>query len=371
MLLSFWEYCFRVSQFVWETSLQQRAFPPSSLSDLFYAARHFRPQQLSFATLAFRSMAQLLKQHGLDQNPDFVAFVNEQLLITAQNYLDEVNVLFGATALCYTNYGNYYQPGGLIQLINPLVDYLKAQGGRLELRQPVTQVQSVNGHYELTTQYRQETRQWQAQRVLSAIPANNTADLFADPKVQRHLQRHLLPSEQLNSAFQMGFVFKKTQRFDCLHHQLHLPQPLPVTGSHSVFLSLSHPDDSQRCGLDEVVGSISTHVPHPAATLIDHKEKMEQAIFDLLDARGLVPRQDVTYHHSSTPGGWEKWTGRAWGFVGGYPQYMRIKPWQMLDARLDHRGAYLCGDSTYPGQGIPGACLSGIIAHQKMKMDER
>jgi phytoene dehydrogenase-like protein len=48
---------------------------------------------------------------------------------------------------------------------------------------------------------------------------------------------------------------------------------------------------------------------------------------------------------------------------------MRIKPWQMLDARLDHRSAYLCGDSAYPGQGIPGAGLSGIIAWQKMQLD--
>ena len=46
-----------------------------------------------------------------------------------------------------------------------------------------------------------------------------------------------------------------------------------------------------------------------------------------------------------------------------------IKPWKMKDARLDGHRAYICGDSTYPGQGIPGACLSGIIAVEKMKID--
>ena len=55
--------------------------------------------------------------------------------------------------------------------------------------------------------------------------------------------------------------------------------------------------------------------------------------------------------------------------MGGYPQYMSVKPWRMIDGRLDGKGAYICGDSTYPGQGIPGACLSGIVGYEKMKVD--
>ncbi|MEM7660053.1 MAG: hypothetical protein AAF399_28340 [Bacteroidota bacterium] len=96
---------------------------------------------------------------------------------------------------------------------------------------------------------------------------------------------------------------------------------------------------------------------------------MEEAIFEALEKAGLHKREGLIFHHSSTPKAWKKWTGREWGFVGGYPQYMNIKPWQMIDARLDHKNAYICGDSTYPGQGIPGACLSGIIAYEKMKLD--
>ncbi|RMG57261.1 MAG: FAD-dependent oxidoreductase, partial [Bacteroidetes bacterium] len=49
---AFWTYCYEVSRFVWETSLRQRHFPPSSLGDLWQAARHFQPRQLRFATLA-------------------------------------------------------------------------------------------------------------------------------------------------------------------------------------------------------------------------------------------------------------------------------------------------------------------------------
>ncbi|MEL7535373.1 MAG: hypothetical protein AAFN10_29045 [Bacteroidota bacterium] len=104
---------------------------------------------------------------------------------------------------------------------------------------------------------------------------------------------------------------------------------------------------------------------HP---IID-KAAVIDAIYKALEREGLLERDKLIFEHASTPGAWRKWTAREWGFVGGYPQYMNIKPWQMLDARLDGKKAYICGDSTYPGQGIPGACLSGIIAVEKMKVD--
>lgn len=83
---AFWRRAYAISQFVWETSLQQQSFPPSSWRDLGPMIKGFRPKQLAFAGLAFRSMKKMLQQYGLDKNPDFIAFVNEQLLITAQNY---------------------------------------------------------------------------------------------------------------------------------------------------------------------------------------------------------------------------------------------------------------------------------------------
>jgi len=361
----FWEQCYRISQFVWETSLQQRAFPPSNLADLLYAARNFRPKQLGFAALAFQSTASLLRKYGLHTNLSFVEFVNEQLLITAQNHMEEVNVLFGATALCYTNYANYYMPGGLINLVKPLVTYLEENGSQVVLREPVLKITAEKDAY--IVEGKKDT--YKSKYLVSAIPINNTLELVSDPKIIQKYQRKILTSESLNSAFQLSFVAKKRKRFDCLHHQIHLTTPLPYSNSASIFLSLSHPDDTERCGANEFVGSVSTHVHHPDQTYIHDKEIVVEAIFDELTRHGFLQKEDIIFHHASTPKAWKKWTARKWGFVGGYPQYMDIKPWQMLDARIDHKGMYACGDSTYPGQGIPGACLSGIIAFEKMRID--
>lgn len=363
---AFWEFCYKISGFVWETSLKQTAFPPSNFSDLLYAAKRASLRQVRYAGYSLMSTRQLLQRFGLADNQRFVDFVNEQLLITAQNYVDEVNVLFGATALCYTNYTNYYMPGGLINLVNPITEYITQKGGEVLLRTTVTRIEEQQGKYLLETA---KHGTFSCNYLVSAIPVNNTLELFREgPKKKFH--RKAMGSKQLNSAFQMGIGFKKSKDFDCIHHQVHLENPLPEVGSHSIFISLSHPDDPGRADAPgQMVASVSTHVHDPANRWIAHKEKAEEAVIAEMEKWGFLRREDIVYFHSSTPKSWQKWTGRAFGFVGGYPQYMQIKPWQMLDARLDGKKAYICGDTTYPGQGIPGATLSGIIAYEKLKRD--
>jgi phytoene dehydrogenase-like protein len=363
----FWEYCFKISEAVWQTSLQQRAFPPSSLADLLSSISNFRFSQLKLIPKAFSSMQDLLQTYGLDKNAEFVDFVNEQLLITAQNHAKEVNVLFGATALCYTLYTNYYVQGGLINLIRPIVDYLETRGSQVLLREGAIRAWRENENYFVET----KNGIFSAPILISAIPINNTLEVFDLAGIQKRYRNKTMGSVKLNSAFQMGIVFKRRKDPSCLHHQIHLSTPLPFTGSKSIFVSLSHPDDHERCGPEETVASVSTHVPDPEQNIIQDKEALCQIILSELEKQGILTKTDVLFYHASTPKAWQKWTSRSWGFVGGYPQYMSVKPWKMIDARLDPSGAYICGDSTYPGQGIPGACLSGIIAFEKILLDGR
>lgn len=365
----FWEFCYKVSQFVWKTSLKQTSFPPSRFSDLWQAARKATLEQVNFARYAFYSMKWLLKKYDLLDNQAFVDFVDEQLLITAQNYHSEVNVLFGATALCYTNYQNFYMPGGLINLVNPLIDYLEQQGSVLDLRNEVQQVQ-----FDATIQkYRVQTKKgdYSSEYLISGIPLNNTLQIYNNGYTDK-LQHKVLTSQQLNSAFQMGIGFQTldTTPQNCLHHQIHLPEPLPLTGSHSIFISLNHPQDASRCDVPgHSVASVSTHIANPAENMSLDKTQLEDIVIKTLEQKGFLKKSGIAYMHSSTQKSWQKWTMRAHGFVGGYPQYLRIKPWQMVEARLDQKKAYICGDTAYPGQGIPGTVLSGIIAFEKLKKD--
>lgn len=373
----FWEFCYRISRFVWRTSLRQTAFPPTSANDWWQCILHITPEQLRYAGYAFFSTDWLLKKFNLHRNRLFVDFVNEQLLITAQNYASQVNILFGATALCYTNYGNYYVNGGLINLVRPFVDYIEQKGGKIFLRHKVVSVVPTAEGYRLGVQIKgKETVDFQGRFLISGIPLNNTLPLFGEalsPRLQRRLyglKKRVMDSSLLNGAFQIGIGFRPHKRHACIHHQIHLRRPLPETGSASIFLSLNHPDDGSRSDAPGLaVASVSTHVADPQRRMHLDKHAAEQAVIARLAELDLLLPENIVYMHSSAPAAWEKWTQRQFGFVGGYPQYMHIKPWQMLDARLDGKRAYICGDTTYPGQGIPGVVLSGIIAYEKLKRD--
>ncbi|MGB0984395.1 MAG: phytoene desaturase family protein [Saprospiraceae bacterium] len=366
----FWEYCFKVSNFVWETSLKQLSFPPTRFKDLIPILKKFQFKQVQFATTAFTSMQLLLEKYDLLDNERFINFINEQLLITAQNSIEEVNVLFGCTALCYTNFGNYYVNGGLINLVKPICEYINSQNGTVLTRVGVNSVELINGFYELKTNKKGEGKVIRAKRLISGIPINNTLDLYSTKELNQKYKKSLMPSEKLVSAFGMGIGFKSDKKFDCIHHQIHLDEPLPYCNSKSIFVSLNHASDQSRTpSAAHRVANISTHVHDLKTNDEFDKEVVENAIFDALEKHDFLKKEEIEYYHSYLPTSWENWIGRKYGFVGGYPQYLKIKPWQMIDARLDGKNAYICGDTTYPGQGIPGATLSGLIAYQKMKLD--
>ncbi len=363
---AFWEHCYCISRQVWRTSLEQRSFPFSNLQDLWQAALHVRPNQLGLLPGAFRTMEDTLRRYGLLDNRLFVDFVNEQLLITAQNHLQQVNELFGATALCYTLFGNYYLQGGMITLARALERYLLDKGGIIHYRHDVKAVHTLAKGYEVQC----VAGSYRSRFVVSGIPINDSHSLFADDRIKERLKPHLLPAEKLNGAFTMALGLAHVPASAAvLHHQVHVPEGLPVIGSKSFFVSFGHPADRYRATEGGGVAAISTHVANPPSNWIADKRVIEEAILNKLEQTGLLERGQIQYRDSATPGAWQFWTQRAFGMVGGYPQYRDIKPWQMKDARLDHRGAYTCGDTVYPGQGIPGVCLSGIIAAHKLMQD--
>jgi phytoene dehydrogenase-like protein len=358
----FWQEAYKISQFVWSRSLKYLNFPPRTIRDYFHLLKKISLDDFQPLKNAFKSTRHVMKEYGVD-TPKFIKFVDEQLMITAQNSSEEVNFLFGAAALCYTNYPNYYIDGGLRNLVEPLINYIVDHHGSILYRDPVIKIEQSHGQYKVTT----KNNTYIADKVISGIPINNTADLFNYAKKKRH---YFFGSDKLNSAFQMGIVFKKTRDFVCLHHQIHLQTPLPGIKSKSIFVSLSHPNDHLRSKDPYVViASVSTHWNNPSSILLD-QNILEQEIIGLLIEKGFFDIGDLIYLHSSGPRSWIKWTGRKWGFVGGYPQYMDIKPWKLNETRFHDKGIYQTGDTVYPGQGIPGVILGGISTAKKLLEDD-
>jgi phytoene dehydrogenase-like protein len=361
---SFWEECYRISQLVWSVSSRQTHFPPDRFSDLFEMIKSTRIDDLALIPYFFSTVKSLLIKHGLENNERFIKFVDEQLMITAQNKHKEVNTLFGATALCYTLQGNYYVPGGMISMVKAFTDFIVNNGSVVSLKTDVKSLARDGDKWRITTSRGEVV----SKTVLSGIPVNNLMTILDKTSIDKsHV--NVLPVQKLNGAIQVGIVFRSLRRFTTLHYQLHHTESFPVEGSGSLFLSISHPDDRMRSIENEYVASVSTHCFLSSNKSID-KEKIREMVLNRLVQEGFFELVDVLYSHISDSKDWEDWTKRFAGFVGGYPQFKNIPPWRMNSGRISE-GFYLCGDSAYPGQGIPGAALSGLIAFEKLHSDSK
>ena len=359
----FWEQCFHLSDFVWNTSVKQKRFPPQNLSDLLYCAYKSSPGDMLNARFAYKSIFQLLKKYELHKNREFIDFVNEQLKITAQNNVYEVNALFGATALCYTNYGNYYMHGGLIHLIKAFTDSIAINGGKLFLKTTVNHIEKLGNSWKISTNKGDVI----AKNIISGVPVNNLTKLIDGALLPAFIQKKTMPVSKLNGAVQLGIAFKSSNVNEVLHHQIHHDLELGFKGSNSIFISYSSTTDTQRAIQGITLASVSTHVSDLENSKVN-KEVFKEKVIEKLASVGLLKLEDIVYTHVSDPHDWQDWTLREAGFVGGYPQFQSVLPWQMIPARLS-KSLYVCGDSVYPGQGIPGVALSGMLAAERLLTD--
>jgi len=318
---------------------------------------------------AFRSTASVLYECGLGDNRPLRRFIDEQLMITAQAEARETPFLFAAPALCYTHATNYYLPGGMIQLPAALAQRLGQLGGELLLRQRVDRIERTRSGWRVLTQ---KGGSYETRAVLSNLPVWNLPEI-TEGKVKEWAQKKADRHKDYWGAFTLSLVVEDVWAADfSLHHQIILPdgETFPVCGSRSVFVSFSAKDDRQRAPAGERVLALSTHAAKPEQwSGLDRDEyaKSKNAVAEAMIAaleRHLpgFRRELIRYRLESSPVSWQGWIFRRHGSVGGLPQRMGKVLGGLGAASTPFEGLVLCGDTVYPGQGVPGVALGGIIA---------
>jgi len=160
-----------------------------------------------------------------------------------------------------------------------------------------------------------------------------------------------------------------------LHHQLHIDQKNKPAGvdSDSVFVSFSHPEDQKRAPKGERVLNISTHAKTDYWFNLNgdydsvKKHTQEQIVKLLKHSLPGFAEAEIKLVFSATPVTWDNWVYRKKGRVGGIPQSMSRSLLDWTPNKTPFNGLYLCGDTVFPGQGIPGVTLSGFNVYSKLQ----
>ena len=75
---------------------------------------------------------------------------------------------------------------------------------------------------------------------------------------------------------------------------------------------------------------------------------------------GITAKADLVM--PGTPVTFERFTHRAWGWVGGFPQTHLFRAWGPKLAP----GLWMVGDSIFPGQSVPAVALGGLRVAQNI-----
>jgi C-3',4' desaturase CrtD len=368
----FWQRALDVSDIVWKAAHNNPFFPPKNMSDWLKLSINNNPIDARILPYAYKSTKEMIDDCGI-ANPDFERFVDEQLLITAQSFASDTPFLFAAPALCYTNYSNYYVPGGLHEMAKAVEEFIESKGGVVRMHRKVLQIREIDtGWFEVSTSKGEFFR---AHQVVSNIPVWNMSEL-TEGWVKHEFDRLSERYDKAWGAFTMNVATTDTYPEDLtLHHQIHvdLPEGLPHTGSRSIFVSLSKRGDTKRAPDAQRAMNVSCHADPDYWFSLNWdyeqaREHVQSAILDQM--RRQLPGfadSELIVSFPATPVTWEKWIHRSKGRVGGLPQSMDRSILDWPDSSTHVPGLWMCGDTVYPGQGIPGVTLSGINVYYRIK----
>jgi len=363
---TFWKKAFRVADVVWRVSEKNTAFPPQSATDWIKLLKN-DPRDVWVLPYAIKSVKEFARDCNIT-NPEFFRFLDEQLLISAQSKSDDTPFLFGAPAVTYTNCSNYSVPGGLVKMAKTLRDFIEGNGGEVRTKERVLSLSCQDDEYTVSTS---KNRSYKARQVISNIPVWNMEDITSG-KMADYFRQESAKYSEAWGAFTMGVVTDDVYDSEMpLHHQIHIKNPISGIHSDSIFVSFSHPDDEERSKEGTRVLNISSHTETDYWFSLNgmydtEKERVQEQIIAVLKEQlPQFDKAEVKLTFSATPVSWENWVYRKKGRVGGIPQSMGRSLLDWTPNQTPFKGLYLCGDTVFPGQGIPGVTLSGFHVYYR------
>ncbi|GAA5528078.1 FAD-dependent oxidoreductase [Herpetosiphon gulosus] len=376
----FWREQERLAEVAWRFAGRMPPMPPESLADLGQLATTIRPEMLNLLPALPRTVKHALNRHKVDDRR-IRAFIDGQLLISAQSSHAECAWLYGAVALDLARIGTYYVEGGAWNLAKTLEQALLKVGGEIRYRQKVSQIQTDRGQVVGVTT--EQGERFRAKQVIANTTVWDLAELIDQPPswmLRRTIKA--VPQGWGAATLYLGIDEAAIPQGLAEHHQIIANYDQALGEANSVFISLHPADDSSRAPAGQRAMTISTHTDvgrwwhwrqtDPARYRVE-KIAMAERMLDTVTLAMPAIRHHIRYQQIGTPVSFARYTQRKRGMVGGLPQWRSISGLLSLGpqaARIN--GLWLVGDSTFPGQSTAAVTQSAIQVYQKIRMkDER
>lgn len=357
----FWRRQEMLAEISWDISSRPFPWPPQNVGDLLRLAGAVRPGTLRALPYLTRSMASIAPRG----DAMFRAFLDGQLLISAQATAADADALYGSAALDLPRRGVNHVQGGIGAIAKTVANWIDDHGGEVLYRQQVERVRPLDdGRFTVRTKKGLEL-------TADVVLANTTPwalnSLLGDASPKR-LRREVARRRPTWGAFTLylGLDEAALSPGAASHHQVIVDHSRPLGEGNSVFISLADAQDDSRAPAGKRAATLSTHTAIEPWWRLAHEDydaylaRREEYAERLLGAaEKALPgiRRAVRLCLPGTPVTFDYYTRRPLGMVGGFPQTSLFKA---RGPGTGMRNLWLVGDSIFPGQSTAGVTLGAM-----------
>ena len=354
----FWKEQADLAKLLWHLAEGGLSWPAKGARDLARLARKGiagLPGSAYLLTFATKTVFEWLAFHGLDRDPDFVRFIDAQLLVSLQTTSRYANAVNAAIALDLPLSGAYRVQGGIGTIAELLAGAVEDYGGAVLYRKRVIRIDSVRRQvFGLETS---DGSALAADFVLANLPPESLALLTG----MENKPEVVISECKQWSAFIL-YLGMDPDLFSTLptHHVQIVGARGELAEGNTIFVSFSPGDEPGRAPQGLCAVTISTHTrPEPwfqaqekgRDVYQEMKRAFTEHLLGVLSEQFPQARDAIRSITAATPVTWERYTGRFQGLVGGYPQTSLFK---VRGPATSFDNLFLVGDSIFPGQSLPG-----------------
>ncbi len=371
---AFWNQQEKIAAQGWSLSAQGLPFPPTSLAEwgqlIKVGVRNF-PADLRLIPFGLGTVEGWLKRHRLADDVAFRRFIDAQLLISAQSTAENVNALYGATALDLARQGVYHVEGGIGGLAYTLVDKIQELGGEVLYRHQVTEIKveqnRVVGIKAYKGKHDKKGQFFACDFAVGNLTPWSLDQLLGEGSPKR-LQKEVSERRLGWGAFVLHLGVEASRLPDGVaeHHQIITEMEGPLGEGRSLFVSMSPEWDKSRAPEGKRAVTITTHtavqqwwdlLERDPEAYGAQKDAYTDQMLNAVDK--VIPgfKDSVVVKLSGSPVTYNFYTGRHMGMVGGFPQLSLFKARGPLTGISNLR---LVGDSIFPGQSTAGVTIGGM-----------
>ncbi|MDA9703895.1 C-3',4' desaturase CrtD [Prochlorococcus sp. AH-736-L19] len=368
----FWNLCTLIHQSNWTFANNNPILPIRNFWDFSQLFKALVPSNLVTGILLKSTIFDLLRICGLSNNERLIKFLNLQLKLYSQEDVYNTAALYGSTVLqmCQHPHGLWHLKKSMQSLSEALESSLKKTGVNLIFGQKVNSINfdDENKHWKVFANSKKHSYVYQAEDLIYTAPPQSLLKHLKEPLKRKESYKNRLnnlPDPSGALVFYSALKKEHLKKISSNHYQF---------VSHefgSLFVSISDDGDGRAPkGEVTLIASIFTKTKDwfdlDKENYLKKKNDFINKISLELESQFDILPENWLHRELATPLGFEKWTNRPNGIVGGLGQNPDIFGLFGLSSRTPFESLWLCGDSIYPGEGTAGVSQSALMVARQI-----